>query len=74
MESGVTHKEIFDRLLDLETKVDTIAANTTGVVEAFQAAQGAFKVLEFLAKIAKPLVFIAAFATALLAAIKGWKG
>lgn len=69
----VTHKEIYDRLMDVEKKVDAIDKNTAGLVNAFQAAQGAFTVLEFLAKITKPLLLIAAFATALIAAFKHWK-
>lgn len=73
-QGGVTHKEIFDRLVEVEAKVDNIASNTAGVVSAFQAAQGAFAVLEFLAKIAKPVLLILAFSAALVAAFKNWKG
>ena len=57
--SEITHKEIYDRLVTLETKVDRIDANTAGMVTAFQAASGAFTVLEFIAKLAKPLLWIA---------------
>jgi hypothetical protein len=38
--------------------VDTIAGDTKDVVAAFAAAQGAFKVLETLSKLAKPLLWI----------------
>ncbi len=64
----VTHREIFDRLIAVEQKVDKIESNTAGMVAAFNAAQGAFTVLEWLAKVAKPLLLIGAFATALVAA------
>lgn len=70
----VTHKEIYDRLVDVERKVDAIDKNTAGMVSAFHAAQGAFTVLEWLGKVAKPLLLIAAFATALIAAFRHWKG
>jgi hypothetical protein len=54
----VTHKEIYDRLIAVETKVDRIEKNTEGVVKAFEAAQGAFTVLEWLGKLAKPILWI----------------
>ena len=56
--SEITHKEIYDRLVTLETKVDRIDTNTSGMVTAFQAASGAFTVLEFVAKLAKPVLWI----------------
>jgi hypothetical protein len=54
----ITHREIYDRLLAVETKVDRIEQNTEGVVKAFEAAQGAFTVLEWLGKLAKPILWI----------------
>lgn len=54
----VTHKQIYDRLVAVETKVDEIDTNTKGMVAAFNAAAGAFIVLEFLGKLAKPLLWI----------------
>ena len=54
----VTHREIYDRLVAVEQKVDRIDTNTSGMVKAFQAAQGAFTVLEWLAKAAKPILWI----------------
>ena len=41
----VTHKQIYDRLVEVETKVDSIDQNTKGLVEAMKALDGAFKVL-----------------------------
>lgn len=64
----VTHREIFERLIAVEQKVDKIETNTAGMVAAFNAAQGAFTVLEWLAKLAKPLLWIGALATAVVAA------
>lgn len=58
----VTHKQIYDRLVAVETKVDEIDANTKGMVAAFNAASGAFVVLDFLGKIAKPILLLAAAA------------
>lgn len=68
----VTHKEILDRVVQLEGKVDSIATNTAGVVAAFEAAQGAFKVLDFVARVAKPILIVAVFVGAMAAAIKGF--
>jgi hypothetical protein len=63
----VSHAEIYERLCKVEAKVDKVAEDTEGMVAAFNAASGAFTVLEWLAKIAKPVLlvggFIAAFVT-----------
>lgn len=58
----VTHKQIYDRLVAVEQKVDEIDTNTKGMVAAFNAASGAFVVLEFLGKLAKPILFLTAAA------------
>ena len=60
----VTHREIYDRLVAVESKVDKLNEETTEVVKAFSAAQGAFTVLEWIAKAAKPLLWIAGVVTA----------
>ena len=65
MQQEVSHAEIYARLLTVEEKVDRIDGNTQGVVKAFEAAQGAFTVLEWLGKLAKPILFIGACFTAL---------
>jgi hypothetical protein len=54
----VSHKQIYDRLVAVEKKVDHIDQNTAGMVVAFQAAAGAFTVLNWLAQIAKPILWI----------------
>ena len=71
--SDITHKEIYDRLVTLETKVDRIDANTSGMVTAFQAASGAFTVLEFIAKLAKPVLWIIGVGAAIAALWDGIK-
>jgi hypothetical protein len=58
MAEEVTHKEIYDRLCAVEAKVDKIYMDTEGIVKAFSAAQGAFTVLEWLAKAAKPILWV----------------
>jgi hypothetical protein len=58
MAEEVTHKEIYDRLCAVEAKVDKIHMDTEGIVKAFSAAQGAFTVLEWLAKAARPILWI----------------
>jgi len=60
----VTHKEIYDRLVAVESKVDKLNNETEQVIKAFSAAQGAFTVLEWLARAAKPLLWIAGVVTA----------
>jgi len=60
----VTHKEIYERLLAVETKVDKLNEETENVVKAFSAAEGAFTVLEWIARAAKPLLWVAGVVTA----------
>jgi len=70
----ITHREIYDRLVAVESKVDALTESTKDVTEAFNAAQGAFKVLETLSRLAKPLLWLiglAAAATAFWSSLKG---
>ena len=60
MTEEVTHEQIYERLLAVETKVDSIDKNTKGLVEAFDALQGAFKVLGWIASAAKPILWVTA--------------
>jgi hypothetical protein len=61
----VSHKEILDRLMAVENKVDQVHIETREIVRAFQAVDGAFTVLGWLAKAAKPLLWIAGLVTAI---------
>lgn len=65
MEQEVSHAEIYARLITVEQKVDRIDENTQGVVKAFEAATGAFLVLDWIGKLAKPILFIGACLTAI---------
>ena len=56
----VTHEQIFERLCKVEAKVDSIEVNTKDIIEAFKAAQGALKVLNWIAGLAKPIAVIVA--------------
>jgi|TARA_R110000796_G_scaffold59629_6_gene137606 hypothetical protein len=58
MNEEVTHKEIYDRLVAVEEKVDNLTESTKDVTAAFVAAQGAFTVLETLSRLAKPLLWL----------------
>lgn len=58
MSEEVSHKEIYERLIAVESKVDKVAEDTEGMVKAFNAASGAFTVLDWIAKVAKPILFI----------------
>ena len=55
--NDVTHREIYDRLVQVEQKVDHLDEKTGQVVTAFEAAKGAFIVLEFMGKLAKPIIW-----------------
>lgn len=68
-EEPVTHEHIYDRLLAVEVKVDNIEKNTQDVIKAFNAASGAFMVLEWIAKAVKPILIIGAFFGAIYLAI-----
>ena len=69
MKDEVTHEHIYERLLAVESKVDNIEKNTQEVVQAFNAASGAFQVLEWIAKAVKPIIIIGAFFGAIYLAI-----
>ena len=72
----VSHKDIYDRLVAVESKVDKIDENTTEVVAAFQSAKGAFIALDWLSrsagKILKVLAFCAAFGVATTVIWERW--
>lgn len=69
MTQEVSHEQIYDRLLAVEAKVDNIDKNTEHVIKAFNAASGAFLVLEWIAKAVKPMIIIGAFFGAIWLAI-----
>jgi hypothetical protein len=70
MQDEVTHSQIYERLLAVEAKVDQLDKNTQTVVAAFNAAAGAFVVLEWLARAVKPVLIIGAFCGAIWLAIE----
>ena len=72
MTEEVTHKQIYDRLLAVETKVDDIDKNTKGLVEAIKALDGAFKVLEWVASAAKPILWVGGLIMAAGAVWQTW--
>ena len=59
-QQDVSHKEIYERLIAVEAKVDKVAEDTEGMIKAFNAASGAFTVLEWIAKVAKPILWVVA--------------
>jgi hypothetical protein len=60
----VSHKDIYDRLVAVESKVDKIDENTTEVVAAFQNAKGAFIALDWLARFSGKIIKISGFIVA----------
>ena len=71
--SEVSHAQIYERLVKVEEKVDRIDNNTRGLVEAIQAAQGAVKVLNWVASFAKPLLWFGAVLTGIGIAWQNFK-
>jgi hypothetical protein len=69
----VTHAQIYDRLVAVESKVDHIDKNTKDLVDGFNAVQGAFTVLGWIAKIAKPILWIAAAWAATALFFSSWR-
>lgn len=65
MIEDVSHKDILNRLISVEKKVDEVHTETRTMVHAFEAVQGAFTVLEWIAKAAKPLLWVAGVVTAI---------
>ena len=72
MTEEVTHAQIYARLLEVETKVDSIDQNTKGLVEAIKALDGAFKVLGWVASAAKPILWVAGLIMAAGAVWQTW--
>ena len=71
--SEVSHAQIYERLIAVEQKVDRIDNNTKGLVEAIDAAQGAVKVLGWIAWAAKPILWCAALITTIGIAWQNFK-
>lgn len=57
-EHEVTHIDILKRLEIVENKVDKVHEETRSMVNAFQAVDGAFTVLGWIAKVSKPLIWL----------------
>jgi hypothetical protein len=72
MTQEVTHEQIYERLLAVEAKVDTIDKNTSGLVEALKALDGAFKVLGWIASAAKPILWVGGLIMAAGAVWQTW--
>jgi len=70
--SEVSHEQIYNRLLAVEAKVDEINKNTKGLVEAINAANGAVKVLNWIASIAQPVLWIGGLIVAAGAIWQTW--
>jgi len=72
MTQEVTHEQIYERLLAVENKVDSIDKNTSGLVEAIKALDGAFKVLGWIASAAKPILWVGGLIMAAGAVWQTW--
>jgi hypothetical protein len=72
MTDQVTHEQIYSRLLAVEAKVDEIDKNTKDLVDAINAAKGAVKVLNWVASIAQPVLWIGGLIVAAGAIWQTW--
>lgn len=76
MKEDVSHKDIYDRLVAVESKVDKIDNQTAEVVSAFESAKGAFIALDWLSRFAGRILkigaFIAAFSVATTVIWERW--
>jgi hypothetical protein len=70
--SDISHEQIYERLIAVEGKVDRIDNNTKGLVEAIDALDGAFKVLGWVASLAKPILWIGGLVMAAGAIWQTW--
>ena len=64
----ISHRDIYDRLIAVETKVDTISTDTKDVVNACNSAKGACLVCEWIGKLVKPIIWLVGLSTIILAA------
>jgi hypothetical protein len=72
MTNEVTHEQIYERLIAVEAKVDSIDKNTSGLVDALKALDGAFKVLGWIASAAKPILWVGGLIMAAGAVWQTW--
>jgi hypothetical protein len=56
--ADISHEQIYERLIAVEQKVDRIDNNTKSLIEIINAAQGAIKVLGWIASVAKPILWV----------------
>lgn len=77
----VTHRDIYDKINGIEndlivvkTELKALQESTKDLIIAFNAAHGAFQLLEWLAKVAKPLIFIVGFIGTAYMSFRGIKG
>lgn len=57
-EKNITALDVYERLIKLEEEVKDLREDAKGVLAAFNAASGAFTALEWIAKIAKPMIYV----------------
>lgn len=69
----VSHREIYDRLIAVENKVDSLSIDTKDVVTAFNSAKGAFLVLDWIGKLAKPVLWVIGAGTLVMAALEQFR-
>ena len=69
----ISHREIYDRLVSVESKVDKIGNDTKDVVTAVNNAKGAFLVFEWIGKLAKPIIWLVGLSTLIIAAYERLK-
>ena len=66
-------EQVLDRLDKVQTELDTLSRETKDMVKAFNAAQGAFIALDWLARTVKPVLVVVGAITAAVLWVKGVK-
>jgi len=73
METPISHEQIYQRLLEVEAKVDSIDRNTKELIDTFQAFKGAMRVIDMIASLAKPMLYITGFLSVVGVVWTNWK-
>ena len=68
----VSHLQIYERLVKVEEKVDSLDKKTSQVVAAFDAASSAFIVLEWIGKVAKPILWLTGLGAVIATLYERW--
>jgi hypothetical protein len=72
--STVTHEQIYERLCEVEKKVNEIDNNTTILVDIAKNLEGFVNVCRFIGKLATPILWLAGLVSAIVMMWQTFKG